>query len=235
MKYAACLLMALPLAATAIQSGVSITESNCQPFECTVTGSYAGFATDTFSASVAAYGDNQGGNAAQGLVTIDVTGQTLGRLESGWIEFSYPCCSGEVDAGGFASTSFQVGNVEGGLSGEVGQPHPQAGTLIPFEVGETFDITMSAEFDAPASSGNDSGAAQLNMSFQIFDSQMTPLVIYDQPNNAAATPEPATWLLMLFGLLAISCNLNGRSSSSAVAPRWKSLPPARLRDFRTGE
>ena len=97
--------------------------------------------------------------------------------------------------------------MEGGPPDEVGQPRPYAGTLVPFEVGEPFGITITSEFDAPSGSLANSGSAEVNFSFQIFDSQTTPLIIYDLTNNAVATPEPATWLLILFGLLAIGCNL----------------------------
>lgn len=207
MKYALCFLLALPLAASTIQtepeSGVSITETNCNPVFCNVSGIYSGFGTTTFSASASAYGSNQGG-IAEGTAVIDVTGKTLGPIESGWIEFQYPAASnGIIDGGGDALDWFQVGNIEGGISSETGVPHPMAGTIIPFEVGQSFAIQLTTEFYAPPNSFAIEGAgAELSLSFQIFNSQGSPLMIYDPPNGSGSsdTPEPATWLTGAIGL-----------------------------------
>ncbi len=192
-------LLALPLAASTLQSGVSVTESNCVAPYCTVSAGYRGFGTDTFSGSVIAEGSNFGGASAQGKATIDVTGATTGPLESGWIVFGYPCCNGMLNGGGEAESWFEVGAIEGGPMGESGIDNPRAGTLVPFETGEAFDISLLAEFYAPAGGIAAGASAELALSFQIFNSAGDALTIYDPPGMADA-PEPATWGLLYGGM-----------------------------------
>lgn len=203
-------LLAMPLAASIIQPGVTINETNCLPVYCDASGSFSGFDTDTFSVSELAQRYGQSG-VSGAEVTIDVTGKTLGAQESGWIEFNYPPCDGVTEVGcngvigagyGFASAWFDIGPVQGGPPGNAGPPRPYAGALIPFEVGVPFGIKATAKFGTGPLSG--SGSAEMNFSFHIFDSQMRPLTIYDPPNGSQplTTPEPRTWSLILFGVLA---------------------------------
>ena len=57
--------------------------------------------------------------------------------------------------------------------------------------------------------------AELAFSFQIFDSQMNLLTIYDPPNGSqvSGVPEPATWVSVLIGLAGICGRLRRQEKS----------------------
>lgn len=209
----------LTLLASSALYATSFTSANCSLG--TTTKTVTGSTSSSCSIPIIIDGNNLGFVAA----SADVTGSLsdngfLGVEGSGGISFSGSSLPGGGGGSGQATYSqtfttagpprsgFFLTNF-GGFGGDWsayisqnGNIYDASGTMSPFELGEPFQVYLSANGGGGWSAGcpsNCDSAGDSSASigpFQLFEADGTT----EAPYFAISTPEPASWKFLLFGL-----------------------------------
>jgi len=126
-----------------------------------------------------------GKGAASAGVNLDFLAITDGPVRQGFVTYFM---------GGDSEQAGEIMSIEGlGLlqnCNTVGCR--QSGTLVPFTLGQAFEIS-AAITSAGSAQSYSGGGGDIKITMQLFELDGTPVTI-------SAAPEPSTWLLAAFGL-----------------------------------
>ena len=132
-------------------------------------------------------------------VSLDFFAKTDGPVREGFASYTILT---EADHGGdttlhnFASSGFISG-----LGSESAANSVTSGTMVPFELGKTFEIGLhdsAAIGPGPFQDGLDGVSITTIIELQLFDASGAPVEIF-----ARTVPEPSAWTLFAIGLAAI--------------------------------
>jgi len=150
------------------------------------TFSFGGLGTSTgLAISMSTFVNTAGQGAAFAGVNLDFLAITNGPVRQGFVTYFM---------GGDSEQAGEIMSIEGlGLlqnCNTVGCR--QSGTLVPFTLGQAFEIS-AAITSAGSAQSYSGGGGDIKITMQLFELDGTPVTI-------SAAPEPSTWLLAAFGL-----------------------------------
>ncbi len=172
-----------------------INQANAQ-----AAGEFSGLGTSTglvisMSADVETQGGlSVGGVDALALADLDFLAITDGPVRQGLV--TYSVSADAENAGDMAS----IEGVGAWPSCKTVGCH-QNGTLVPFTLGQAFEISALTEA-VGGTQTQSGGGGEMHITFQLFELDGTPVTI-------SAVPEPSTWLLAALGLTLL-CTIRAK-------------------------
>jgi hypothetical protein len=147
------------------------------------------------------------GSSALATISFDFLGSTDGPVRQGFATYFLATTHDHGASGGGGSSSFIEGLASCAMNCYAGD------TLVPFGLGTSFNVGLFA-FGSGGSGQHifDGGGGYAFLQLRLFETDGTPVAIYDPPT---AVPEPARFVLTGFALLGV---LSMREAARRASP-----------------